>query len=100
MARLVRERLAGVGLHITISTADAFKPCDERGWRGPRLPFIFVPMPTMGVDGHYVRGGSRGDIDPELVIEPPSTELKRYYKLESTHPSPSEEVCVSLQCLI
>jgi len=77
-----------------------FKPCDERGWRGPRLPFIFVPMPTMGVDGHYVRGGSRGDIDPELVIEPPSTELKRYYKLESTHPSPSEEVCVSLQCLI
>ena len=71
-----------------------FKPCDERVWRGMRLPFVFVPMPTMGEDGHYRRGGDRGDIDPELVIEPPSVELKRYYKMESTHPSPSEEVYV------
>ncbi|KAK3250740.1 hypothetical protein CYMTET_39900 [Cymbomonas tetramitiformis] len=73
-----------------------FEPCDERAWRGVQLPFTFVPMPVMGEDGHcYRRGGWKVDIDPELIVEPPSTELKRYFKTESTHPSPDEEVRLS-----
>ncbi|KAK3278781.1 hypothetical protein CYMTET_13304 [Cymbomonas tetramitiformis] len=39
-----------------------FEPCDERAWRGVQLPFTFVPMPVMGEDGHYRRGGWKVDI--------------------------------------
>ncbi|KAK3260317.1 hypothetical protein CYMTET_30716 [Cymbomonas tetramitiformis] len=85
-------RLCAHGDYAPFGDKLPFKPCSKRVLRGEQLPFIFVLMPTLGKDGHYLRGGERRLIDPERIVDPPSAMLKVYYKTESTHPSPDDEV--------